>query len=138
MRRTEFRPLWRGFAVAVIVLGVVSAEADAQGKKDRGRAAAAAVAEVTFSVNVGLERDIRAFYAERPARGVEALPPGIRRNLARGKPLPPGIAKRAAPPELVSSLRLPHGYELVEVGLDVLVVEVATAVIHDVLTDVIR
>ncbi len=136
MTKIELRPLWRGFAIAVIVVGVVSAEADAQGKKDRGRAAA--VAEVTFSVNVDLERDIRAFYAERPARGVEALPPGIRRNLARGKPLPPGIAKRTAPPELVSSLRLPHGYELVEVGLDVLVVEVATAVIHDVLTDVIR
>jgi hypothetical protein len=30
------------------------------------------------------------------------------------------------------------GYELVEVGLDVFLVEVATSIIHDVLMDVIR
>jgi hypothetical protein len=32
----------------------------------------------------------------------EPLPPGIAKNLARGKPLPPGIAKRAVPAELVA------------------------------------
>jgi hypothetical protein len=126
----------KALAIAAIALGLANTEAEAQGKKDRGRTAAAA--EVTFSVNVDMERRIRAFYAERPAMGVEALPPGIRRNLARGKPLPPGIAKKVAPPELVSILPLPQGYELVEVGLDVFIVEAATAVIHDILTDVIR
>jgi hypothetical protein len=69
---------------------------------------------------------------------VEGLPPGIRKNLARGKPLPPGIARKVAPQGLQSGLGLPSGYELVEVGLDVLLVEVATSVIHDVLRDVIR
>jgi hypothetical protein len=136
MRRAELRSSWKGLAIATIALGFVNAEAEAQGKKERGRSAA--VAEVAFSVDAGMEKLIRAFYGERPAFGVEALPPGIRRNLARGKPLPPGIAKRSAPPELVSTLALPRGYELVEVGLDVFVVEVATAVIHDVLMDVIR
>lgn len=39
------------------------------------------------------------------------LPPGIRKNLARGKPLPPGIAKTRLPGGYVG--RLPHysGYE---------------------------
>ena len=31
----------------------------------------------------------------------EPLPPGIAKNVARGKPLPPGIAKRSLPVELV-------------------------------------
>jgi hypothetical protein len=32
----------------------------------------------------------------------QPLPPGIAKNVARGKPLPPGIAKRALPQELVA------------------------------------
>lgn len=136
VRRADYRSLWKGLAIAAVAIVLVSADAEAQGKRDRDRTAAAT--GVTFSVDVDMERRIRAFYAERPAVGAEALPPGIRRNLARGKPMPPGIAKKSAPPELVSIVPLPRGYELVEVGLDVFIVEAATAVIHDVLMDVIR
>ena len=32
----------------------------------------------------------------------QPLPPGIAKNVARGKPLPPGIAKRALPAELLA------------------------------------
>ncbi len=32
----------------------------------------------------------------------QALPPGIAKNVARGKPLPPGIAKRALPADLLA------------------------------------
>jgi len=94
------------------------------------------LAGVTLSAE--LSTQIRSFYASRPVSNVESLPPGIRRNLARGKPLPPGIAKRSAPPELASRVHLRDGYELVEVGVDVFLVEVATNVVHDVLMDVIR
>jgi hypothetical protein len=34
----------------------------------------------------------------------QALPPGIAKNLGRGKPLPPGIAKRDLPNDLVQKL----------------------------------
>jgi len=34
----------------------------------------------------------------------DALPPGIAKNLARGKELPPGIAKKALPNDLVAKL----------------------------------
>jgi hypothetical protein len=34
----------------------------------------------------------------------EPLPPGIAKNVARGKPLPPGIAKKALPADLVLTL----------------------------------
>ena len=66
------------------------------------------------------------------------LPPGIAKNLERGKPLPPGIAKQYLPDGLVNALPAPHpGYERLIVDGKVLLVEVATRVIHDVLTDAI-
>lgn len=66
------------------------------------------------------------------------LPPGIAKNLARGKALPPGIAKQYLPDSLVAALpRPPAGYERIVVDGKVLLVEVATRVIHDILTDVV-
>lgn len=68
----------------------------------------------------------------------KGLPPGIAKNLARGKPLPPGIAKRYLPAGLRSVLpRLPDGYERVIIDGKVLIVEIATHVIHDILADAI-
>ena len=68
----------------------------------------------------------------------KGLPPGIAKNLARGKPLPPGIAKRYLPSGLLSLLpRPPRGFERIIVDGKVLLVEIATRVIHDILTDII-
>ena len=66
----------------------------------------------------------------------QALPPGIRKNLARGKPLPPGIAKKMAPPALVARLPVHPGYEWRVVGTDLVLVAIATLIIADVLFDV--
>ena len=66
------------------------------------------------------------------------LPPGIAKNLARGKALPPGIAKQYLPGDLAAALpRPPTGYERVIVDGKILLVEIATRVVHDILTDVI-
>jgi len=81
---------------------------------------------------------IREYYVQHDPRGVQSLPPGIQRRLARGKPLPPGIAKRALPADLRSRVRVPDGYEIVEVGPDVLLVHVATNVVRDILEGVVR
>ena len=61
-----------------------------------------------------------------------ALPPGIQKNLARGKPLPPGIAKKLDGRLLG---RLPHydGYEWQQVGTDLILVAIATGIIYEVL-----
>lgn len=61
-----------------------------------------------------------------------ALPPGIQKNLARGKPLPPGIAKRLDG-RLIG--RLPHydGYEWQQAGTDLILVALATGLIYEVL-----
>lgn len=67
----------------------------------------------------------------------ESLPPGIRKNLARGKPLPPGIAKRFDNRLLG---KLPHydGYEWRQVGTDVVLVTLATGLIYEVLDNVLN
>ena len=66
----------------------------------------------------------------------KGLPPGIAKNLARGKPLPPGIAKQQLPQDLVRLLPSVHtGYERVVVDGRVLLVDIATQVIHDVLME---
>lgn len=68
----------------------------------------------------------------------KALPRGIAKNLARGKTLPPGIAKQQLPAILVRQLPpAPDGYERIVVAGRVLLVEIATQVVHDVLTDVL-
>ena len=66
------------------------------------------------------------------------LPPGIAKNLARGKRLPPGIAKRSLPSDLVVQLPpVADGYERIAVAGKILLVEIATQVVHDILVDVI-
>ncbi len=66
------------------------------------------------------------------------LPPGIQKKLARGGTLPPGIAKQYLPDGLVTQLPPPpHGYERRIVGSDVLLVEIDTGVIADIITDAI-
>jgi len=68
----------------------------------------------------------------------KGLPPGIAKNLQRGKPLPPGIAKRNLPPGLESSLPGKHdGYETVIAGDDVVLIEIDTGKIADIITDAV-
>ena len=66
----------------------------------------------------------------------QGLPPGIAKNLARGKPLPPGIAKKQLPADLIQ--RLPpvrSGYERVVIDGRVLLIEIATQMIVDAIFD---
>jgi hypothetical protein len=123
-----------GLVLALTMLFVGTTGAQGQ-KKPKGGGAAVRV-QVEFSAQ---EREqIRAFFGEHRPEGLKPIPPGIRKNLARGKPMPPGIAKQVLPPGLLQSLPVREGYEVVRVGWDVVLVEVATGIIHDVLMDVIR
>jgi Ni/Co efflux regulator RcnB len=71
-------------------------------------------------------------------KGKKGLPPGIAKNLERGKPLPPGIAKRYLPDDLRHALPAPHaGYERLIIDGKLLLVEIATGVIHDILTEAV-
>jgi hypothetical protein len=87
---------------------------------------------------------IRAYYERasrsgRPERkSGRQLPPGIAKNLARGKALPPGIAKQALPQDLLAKLPpAAPGFERIIVDGKVLLVEAATRIVYDILSDIL-
>ncbi len=74
----------------------------------------------------------------RAGKGRKSLPPGIAKNLRRGKAWPPGIAKQVLPAGLIDLLpTVPRGFERVVLDGRVLLVEIATQVIHDMLEDAV-
>lgn len=116
----------------------------------RAPTAAPVAAPVISSVSVVLTSDqiaaVRAHFSgngrgngNSNGRGRNGgLPPGIARNLERGKALPPGIARQYLPGSLVTVLPdLDRGLEYVVAGGKLLLVEVATQVIRDVLIDAV-
>ena len=81
---------------------------------------------------------IRTYFVDHPV-GVSSLPPGIAKNLARGKPLPPGIAKKMAPIEL--RRRVPvcmNGWECILAGADMLILDAVHGTIADIVRNVVR
>jgi len=97
---------------------------------------------VTTSLTDAQVKMIRDYYAGASGGNGKSknngLPPGIAKNLQRGKPLPPGIAKQYLPQDLV--LRLPRagdGLEYLIVAGKLLLVEAATQVIREVLLDAV-
>ncbi|MGR4068033.1 anti-virulence regulator CigR family protein [Billgrantia sp. C5P2] len=86
------------------------------------------------------EREIRRLLVERRDwieidRSRESLPPGIRMNLERGKPLPPGIAMQMDE-RILRDLPRYDGYEWRRVGPDVILVDAANAIIYEILRDI--
>jgi hypothetical protein len=65
--------------------------------------------------------------------GAKPLPPGIARKIARGGTMPPGIAKRYMPGDLLAQLPIRQGQKWMLAGTDLIIVEIATNVIVDVL-----
>lgn len=88
---------------------------------------------VYAGISAALARDYAQSYG---LRGYSELPPGIRKNLARGKPLPPGIAKKIVSSSLLSRLPRHDGYEWRIAGTDLVLISIATAVVADILYDV--
>jgi hypothetical protein len=136
MRRLASLIAIAAFGLAVTQPLLAEAKQQDKGKGQSGRANAADVLlEATITA---VEATIIQQYIA--ANGVaafgppEGLPPGIAKNLARGKPLPPGIAKRYLPQNLLTQLPRP-GYEWLVVDNDILLVLAATDIIVDVLSD---
>jgi hypothetical protein len=62
------------------------------------------------------------------------LPPGIAKKYALGQPLPPGIAGKHLPRDLLGQLHPMSGYQYVQVDQDVLLVSEATKKVVDAVT----
>lgn len=68
--------------------------------------------------------------------GYQALPPGIAKNVLRGKPLPPGIAKKTLPASMLNALPYYPGYEWRAVGDDLVLIALSTAIVTAVINGV--
>jgi len=111
----------------------VKVEKQEMGKKNDHKEGPAAVmlGDVRFE-------DIRRIATANRCTGYESLPPGIRKNLARGKALPPGIAKKMVPGPVLRELPRYDGYEWRVYGSDLVLVSMATEVIENVLEGVFK
>ena len=90
-----------------LFVGLLCSDANAQGQsqgRGRGSGKPESSKSETSVVVVFRDSDRVTFHDYFVAHQITAqpLPPGIAKNVARGKPLPPGIAKRAVPAELVA------------------------------------
>lgn len=119
-------------AATVSILAIVAAltftpklQAQEKHKKDKvARAQTQQVARFSSS-----ERGIIVqFFRDHPYQP-KALPPGIAKNLARGKPLPPGIAKKNIPNGLQAQLRARVGVEIAIFGDRIVLLEASGLVI---------
>ncbi len=145
----------RILAAVLVLLLAAAGPALAQGKsngKGKGNSGkpndGMATEDVVEGVTAGVlgavlgddeKRIIRNYFGEHPkaAGKVKELPPGIRKKIARGGTMPPGIAKQVLPDGLHRQLPQRDGYGYEIVGTDVVLVENATRVVVDVLRDVL-
>ena len=88
-------------------------------------------------VSVSISRDrARSLARNYGLTGYGSLPPGIAKNLARGKPLPPGIAKKMVPSSMLRDLPYYPGYEWRIAGDDLVLVALSTALVASVINGV--
>lgn len=124
----------RLFTILVLLMGLMATSASAQGKGGRGKPAASG-RTAHIKVKPGSDAEIRIIreYYSGDSRKPESLPPGIAKNLARGKPLPPGIAKKQLPDDLIILLPARPGARWLVAGDMVLLIDAG-----DVIVDLIR
>jgi hypothetical protein len=121
------------FAVATGSLSACAAPPEDKGKGSKSAGGDTAVQLVQANVDYA---SIRQIAVAGHATGYKALPPGIAKNLARGKPLPPGIAKTRLPQPFVAQLPRHPGYQWQQAGTDLVLVVSGTYVVQDVLKGV--
>ncbi len=133
---------------AVILAAPAEAGNKGKGKKNGGSQGIGDNIQTLHAVTgviSAVERAIIASYLDRNQAHLppilataKPLPPGIAKKIARGGAMPPGIAKKSIPGALLSQLPPRPGQKWLLVGTDLLIVEIATNVIVDVLKGAIR
>jgi hypothetical protein len=130
-RRSVMRAATFVLSVLLLVLALpATAAAQDNGRKERNKP----TASVTAGFAAG-ERQVIASYFAAHSYTAEELPPGIVKKLARGKPLPPGIAKRSLPRGLVAQLPAREGFEITIFGDRIVLLE-ASGLVVDILAGI--
>ena len=125
----------RLICLIAIVVGLSTAFPVMGGQVDAGGSQAAATGAV-FSRS---DRQLISNYFLRHDGYLDELPPGVRKQLVTKGRLPPGIARKVLPRALADALSPAQaGYDRMIVGPDVLLVEIATGIIADIIRDVVR
>ena len=123
-------PLLLTFALLALLAGPAAAQSGGRGKgKANERGEGASTPKVSTEVEIKIIRD----YYSAPGRKPKSLPPGIAKNLARGKPLPPGIARTRVPDDLLVLMPARTGTEWLVLGDVVLLVDAG-----DLIVDLVR
>lgn len=105
-----------------------------KGNSDKGKKAKGSHGDLV-TVNINYDR-VRPLAVNYGLTGYQSLPPGIAKNLARGKPLPPGIAKKMVPASMLGQLPSYPGYEWRIAGNDLVLVALSTAIVASVINGV--
>lgn len=135
----------RTFNTALLLSACLAVSADvmAQGNSQRGQGNGNDARERSNQeqsvamINLRFE-DARRLAQTHNLTGYESLPPGIRKNLARGKPLPPGLARKAVPGPMLESLPVIGGHEWQMAGQDLVLVSLGTQLVVEVLNNVFQ
>jgi len=141
--------MWKSVLLASSVTLIISGCSTSSGSRPAPQRTLAVPAPATtvgasITLSNGQITSVRAYYSNMPSGNARGrgrgrnggLPPGIARNLARGKALPPGIAKGYLPSAIIADLpRLPSGLDYVIVAGKLLLVEAATQVVREILLD---
>jgi len=141
MRRMLIATLAAAMAAAPVLADPPEGKGKGKDKHNKHQETSESSSTTATLVTAGITAAIARQYAlDSGVRmgGYKPLPPGIQKNLARGKPLPPGIAKKAAPSAMLGRLPKHPGYEWQMAGTDLILVQIGTAIIADVLKDVFR
>lgn len=135
-------------SLAVATPALAQGKGNDKGKAHPGKGGSITTQKVIEGVASGVlgailtdeeRRIIRRWFDDHPhAVRAKPLPPGIRKKLARGGAMPPGIAMQVMPDDLYRQLPRRYGHHYEIVGTDVVLIDTATRVIVDVLTDVLR
>ncbi len=116
--------------------------------KDQGKSGDVATDKLLGTVISAVERALIGDYvrkAKSSGQGLppglakrQHLPPGLQKHIERTGRLPPGLEKRRLPGDLRALLPIRSGQDFRVVGNDIVLIEIATELILDVMKDVLR
>lgn len=82
--------------------------------------------------------DARRWAVQYRYTGYTPLPPGVRKNMMRGKPLPHGIAGHPVPPGMRRHLPHHDGYTWYRTGNDLVLIAATSGIVTDIMINVFR
>jgi len=119
--------------LAIIFVAPAGAQPGKPGRKD-AKAVDVAVQHTVVLTSDAELRIFREYYATAGHKP-KPLPPGIAKNLARGKKVPPGIMRTRLPNELLVKLPRRDGYEWAIANDVVLLIDV-TGIVRDIVRNI--